>query len=309
MDKIGAIGGSVGGEQSHKLKEALRDRADQMIQKATGAGEGGAALSQALDANQVSDEALEQLGGNEDKGAADLDSILKNILEMKAQDQKPVEDGGEADAAEEGAPTQQAQGPQAAGDKKQVEEVKVEWQPLVKEGDIVETGQPWGHFTVTREKKDVDNQKGAGGNEQGAAAPQTAAKTGKTGGAAGIPKGSDGKSPVKPKGANPLEDPKKQGGDEKGATWNMGEGGKPCVIDKGTGEKMEIPDNGELKATHPMKITGMGKTGELKGGDELFTYEKPSDEEVEKNKKTREQGKEVKETGEAQAQGDKDMKK
>jgi|GEM_PF-2054023 len=314
MDKIGGIGGSIGGEQTQKIRETLRDRADQMIQKTAGAGEGDAASISELDAGQVSEEALEQLSGAGDKGDADVDSILKSILDMKSQDKNGEEDAGEAGAAEEGAPAQKAQDTQAAGDKKQVEEVKVEWQPLVKEGDTVDTGQPWGHFTVTREKKDVENKKDAGGNDGAAAnaAPPKAAKTGKTGAASGLPKGQDGKTPLTTKGANPVEDPSRKSAEDKGATWNVGEGGKPCVIDQGTGEKMEIPDNGELKATHPMKITNIGKTGELKAGDELFSYKKPTDEEVEKNRKAKEQGKDIKEIDEtknAQAQDEKDMKK
>ncbi|MHC9541137.1 MAG: hypothetical protein AB9903_16670 [Vulcanimicrobiota bacterium] len=314
MDKIGGIGGSIGGEQNQKIRETLRDRADQMIQKTSAAGDGDASSISTLDANKVSEEAMEQLSGSDDKGSADVDSILKSILDMKSQDRNAEEDAGEADAAEEGAPAQKVQDTQAAGDKKQVEEVKVEWQPMVKEGDTVETGQPWGHFTVTREKKDADNKKDAGGNDGAAAAqaaPQKASKNGKNGAASGLLKGQDGKTPVTTKGANPLEDPAKKGAEDKGATWKVGEGGKPCVIDQGTGEKMEIPDSGELKATHPMKITNIGKTGELKGGDELFTYQKPTDEEVEKSKKAREQGKDVKEIDEtkAQAQGDNDMKK
>jgi len=301
MDKIGGIGGNIGGEQSQKIRETLRDRADQMIQKTAGAGGGDASPAQVLDANQISDEAFEQLSGAEEKGNADVDSLLKSILDMKSQDKKSEEDAGQENAAEEGAQTQQNQQTQAAGDKKQAEEVKVEWQPLVKEGDIVQEGQPWGHFTVTREKKDVENKKDAGGNE--GAAPQQAAQQNNAGA------GKNVKNAAKAKEPKPVEEPGKQGGQDKGATWKVGEGGKPSVIDQGTGEKMEIPDNGELKATHPMKITNIGKTGELKGGDELFTYQKPSQEELEQSKKAKEQGKEVKEIDEAKAQGDQDKMK
>jgi hypothetical protein len=251
-----------------------------------------------------------QQGGNEENGGmALLNSLLEKAFGGKAagagtpdtdpademQDQDRAGEEGEGLAAEQGAPqAPQAGGPEAAGDKKTVEEVKVSWQPLMQPGQIVNEGEPFGHFQISREKKEVDDKKGpdeggAPAQPQGAA-PQQGAKGKKAQGSAAftlsrdLPKGSDGKSPLVTQGSKPGEEKKQEKGVE------AGEGGKIYLTDQGTGEKMEIPENGDLKATHPMKIKSLGTVGEIKPGDELFAYENPSPDEVENSKKAKEHG-------------------
>jgi len=176
----------------------------------------------------------------------------------------------------------------------------VTWQPLMQEGQVVDTGQPWGHFQISREKKDVDkpqedDKKGAAGAAQHAqaASPKGGDHHGGAKNAQAVQgiKGADGKTPMAMAGTDPNKDKQQQ---KPASNVEMGEGGKCYVIDEGTGEKQEIPENGELKATHPMKVTQLGTTGELKPGDRLFTYETPSPEEIEKAKKSKEQGQEDK---------------
>jgi hypothetical protein len=288
MDNIGGIGG-----QSAALRQTVQQRAGDMVAQHAQKGDAqDTAGARTIDAEELSDEALEQAGGVDgEQDDSKIDALLKNILDMKDQENAGEEGAGVAE--EQGAPeAQKAGAAEAAGDKKTIEEVKVSWQPLMQPGQLVNEGEPFGHFQISREKKEVDDKKGPGegGAPAQGAAPQGGMKGKKAGGAAAltltrdIPKGSDGKTPMVQQGMNPGEQKKQEKGVE------AGEGGKLYITDQGTGERMEIPENGELKATHPMKIKSIGTVGELKPGDELFSYENPAPDELEKAKKSKEMG-------------------
>ncbi|MDQ7821576.1 MAG: hypothetical protein RDV48_02140 [Candidatus Eremiobacteraeota bacterium] len=301
IDKIGEIGGG----KPQEVRQTVEKSAGDLIKNQVGEAQDKGGIS-TIDAGEVSDEAMEQLEGQGGEGA-DIESILKNILEAKQQGQgedEGAEEAGEEGAQAEGGPQQanQAQGAQGAGDgKKEVEEVKVSWSPLMKEGQVLDTGDAIGHFNISREKKQVDDKQAGGGAQapqQGSApqAAQPAAGKGAVGKGAKVgamrvaeaPKGQDGKTPQMMKGANGPEDQGKE--QPKGSGVENKGDGKLYVKDEGTGEMIEIPENGDIKATHPMKIMQLGKIGELNPGDLLFTYEFPKGDEVEKSKKAKEQG-------------------
>jgi hypothetical protein len=287
--------GGIGQQQAGALRESVQKRAmDILTQQAPQTGEETGAALQPGDAHLISEEAMEKLEGKEDAGG-NIDAVLKNIFDMKVQEQKPGEEEGGQEAAEEAQGAQGAKGSQAAGEKQQKEEIKVTWQPLVKEGQVVDTDQPWGHFQISREKKDVDKQQGGDdkGAQQAQGASPKAAQHGGSKQAKGHdgPKGADGKTPAAMQGMDPSKEQQQK---LPASNVEMGDGGKCYVIDEATGEKQEIPENGEVKATHPMKIASLGAGGELKPGDKLFTYENPSPEEIEKAKKSGSQGQEDK---------------
>jgi hypothetical protein len=238
-------------------------------------------------------------GGEADK-AANLSpqqrSLLQKVLEDQKADEARATENGEQIAGEEGNATgaQQAGAADAAGDKKTVEEVKVSWQPLMQVGQVVDAGQPFGHFQISREKKEVDDKEGKG-QGQGAAPAQGAhgahgahGAQGKKEGEnapAGAVKGADGKTPVM---LNNQQNPDEQKKPSKGVEAD--EGGKLYVIDQVSGERMEIPENGDLQTTHAMKIKSIGTVGELKDGDELFSYENATAQEIEDSKKAQQKG-------------------
>lgn len=331
VDKIGEIKG----QKSSALQELVSKFSGDISQNRTQeniSGRTGTAIKPA-DLNQLSQELMDQLAEKGDQAAgADVSSILKNILEDKDSNtdedmRKQEEDatGASSEAQEEPQDAANANETKGTDDKKQeVEEVKVEWQPLVKEGDIVETGEAWGKFNVKREKKQPDGENGdnakgnseksAGANAQGSnkgnGFPMPAMSSGDNGkqlgksiGAAGKidrPKGVDGKTPMVAAGTKPGEDSKKEMKASGGQSYQMGDKGKILITDTGTGEKMEVPENGgDMKATHPMKIKNIGSTGELKPGDTLFSYENPSSEDKEKKKQEKEGNNKIKEMGAA----------
>ena len=323
IDKIDGIGT----EQNQAIRQTTLKMVGEMLdQRAVDAGsnQGAGTAVQELDAQQISDEAIEEIKGKGDNDGANIENLLKGIIEMKSQDKAegknegdPAEDAAAAEAQPQQQQPQQANAANGTEDKKkqEVEEVKVEWSPLMKEGQVVDTGQPWGHFKISREKKEVDADQGddkkgnPGGPAQAASGAQGAPGAGGAHGAAGskavqknkdvaaiggqndIPKGTDGKTPMVQADQNGTAGDKiKEKKDDKMQNVQMETGGKVYIKDEGTGEKQEVPENGELKATHPMKIKNLGQTGELKPGDKLFTYENPSPEELEQAKKAKEQG-------------------
>jgi hypothetical protein len=308
IDRIGGIGA----DQKQQVRQSVERTAVDMLNRDSGMEQWGGGTA-ALDAGQISEEAMEEIGDNGDDNP-NIEEILKNILNQKEEEQQRPEDA--VDAKEEAGT--QAQQPQQAGQaqgsegvnggKKEVEEVKVSWTPLMKEGQVLMTGDPVGHFVIDRQKKEVDEIKGAGNEKQAAKSGDENPRNqghpsgsplrgaGSRGGemkigslkVAQLPRGQDGKTPQVVQGPNGPEDPKNQ--QPKGNAPQGGDDGKLYIIDEGTGEKIEIPENGDIKATHSMKIVQMGKVGELGEGDTLFWYEFPKGNEEERTKKAKELG-------------------
>lgn len=227
-----------------------------------------AATAQQFDAEEISEDAVAQLQGKEED-LSGVENIVKNMLALQDEDGADTQNAQQAQGG-----AQEAQGAEEAGDKKgEGDDVKVEWQPLVKEGDVVEQGQPWGHFKITKQEKKQDAEKGS----------PDAAKQKVDGVTGASKKGAKAEQAAKPAAQPAAQQP---GQDKQGAkaSYKGAEGGKCYVVDQGTGEKVEIPENGEMKATRPMKIKSLGQSGELKQGDNLYTYDTPKPEELKKNK-------------------------
>ncbi len=311
---IDTIGG-IGSEKMQGVRQTVERTAGDMVQREFGEAQHAGATG-LLDVGEISDEAMEELGDDEEQGST-IERILRNILDQKEQEAEGADNAGEEQGEAGAEQAQNAQQPPQAGEaqgaegvngKKEVEEVKVSWTPLMKEGQVLMTGDPVGHFVIDRQKKEVDDVKGAGGENQGAQ-PQGANPGGQAqpagshhgrvpgrGGemkiaamkVAQLPRGQDGKTPQVVQGANGPEDPKDK--QPKGNSPQGDGDGKLYIIDEGTGERIEIPENGDIKATHPMKIVQMGKVGELNGGDTLFWYEFPKGAEEDRTKKAKELG-------------------
>lgn len=291
---------------------------------ASNAGSGTAVAAPGmLDARELSDEVLDEISGmDQNQNGGDIDALLKNLLEQKADAAQPQDEPAEAEQAEQ------------ANDKKTIkyEDIKVDWQPKMAEQQVVDAGESWGHFQITREVKEmevpqdaVEKKNGSPGiPDKSKAAPQInnpiGAQAGKSAPPAGagpreqggnqgtekdknqdqddltikgkgdikdLPKGADGKTPMVKDGKNPLNDDGEKK-EEKGII--LGQGAKVYVLDTGTGEKQEIPEDGDLKATHPFKTVRFGKIGRLEDGDTLFWYEWPNQKELDDHKKAKEKG-------------------
>ncbi|MDQ7821575.1 MAG: hypothetical protein RDV48_02135 [Candidatus Eremiobacteraeota bacterium] len=238
-------------------------RAEGMTSLGAGGGisfpRGGEAMThgekrEACDGGELSEEALED---REERGGGNFGLLLRNILLDTRGEVIPEQDDIlELPPAVRGS----AIGPEASErrgngpGKQEVEEVSVEWRPLVSVHELVERGRSWGRFHVSRERRYLE---GSVGDEPGPGKSRAVLK-------------SAGDSPC---GGNPGES-------GHGAFTTLDEGGHVFVYDTESGEKREIHDDEELQATHPLAVSTIGREGALEAGEELMNFKCLSPEEV-----------------------------
>ncbi len=198
-----------------------------------------------LDERMLSDEALDEL--TEEGGPLDYASRVKLLLQELSVHKRE----SRISSHEEAHPSES-------------EEVSVDWQPLVNENTVIEAGEAWGTIQVRREKKLFSAVEDI----------STAQDKGST------PSAGGGDSVLCPAANCPAGEQLASRGDRRLPTgsggalsWKLGSDGKPYTEDSLTGERMEIPDHGEIKASHRMILKHYGKTGEIQRGDMLAWYE------------------------------------
>lgn len=209
-------------------------------------------MDENIDASRLSEESVDELQGKGAGNEGDVRGIIKNLIESKINNAIDGAKKVKRDGKDEEKP-----------------QIEVDWTPLVQNGQKVEVGQPWGNFRISRNKPDGDNKK------------QQVAENEKN----AIVETPDGKDPKALKETR-LQKLEIKGGENadkgKGAggsmSWSIGEDGKVFITDTGTGSRIEVPENGSIKAERPMQIKQVGNGGKLKGGETLFTYQLLGDE-------------------------------
>ena len=200
-----------------------------------------------IDITNLSRETMDIMKNRKQPGG-NIDSIIKNIVQMKADSK--ANDTNKA---------------QKAGNNKS-QKAKITWQPKVKSGQFLKPGQPWAHFKIERPKNGEQNQQAdTKGNEKNNQ-PQQSQNT----------KAPDGKGV---KGKNPTQQKKKQEEEKKkvkdigGNMKVMQDNNEYYLIDTGTGKRIKIPEDGDVKADKPMMVKSVPTPpGELKGGSTLMEY-------------------------------------
>jgi len=227
----------------HQLLAALKE--EQAERETTPACPGEAPTIETHDAWKLSDEVIDELG---DRGEPIEESRVRALVQDLLSHRSP---GGTPSGSQE-RPLER-------------EILHVDWQPLAGENRVLEAGEAWGAVQVSREKKSIlPGQDPLPGGENDTASPAAGGEEYALHGAGICPAGEQMAS----RGDRRL--PMGTGGS---LSWKLGDDAKPYLEDSLTGQRMEIPDHGELKAPHRMILKNYGKTGEVQRGEMLAWYE------------------------------------